>query len=130
MLLEMLTLVAAQFAPDPAVVQEFDGRCTYPPGLGEPGLGEIRATCNRVTVDDASVVFGSRDWGDQVRFSGTFQGDRLAVQTVTPRAGDPVAVRGLCRVFYADDKVSVISCTAVEQNGPRSWIANFVPWEG
>lgn len=122
--------MAAQFGSEPATVREFEGRCAYPPGLGEPGPGEIRASCNHVRVESEAVVFASRDWGDQVRFSGTFEGERLEVHTVTPRVGEPVATRGLCRIFYADGAVSVISCTAVEEEGPRSWIANFVPWDG
>jgi hypothetical protein len=120
--LSLVVLAQAAFAPTPAA--SYDGQCIYPPGLGEPRGEEVRVTCNRVATDSGGVEFHDRNWDARMlRFSGEWAGDRLTVRSVTPRRGSTVEARGLCRIYHANEAVSVIACTAV--SGSRSWIGNF-----
>ena len=121
-LLTILALAQSAFGAAPAA--EFDGQCVYPPGLGEPRPGEVWVTCSRVRLGPDGIDFIDRAWNRRMlRFSGEWQGDRLTVRSVTPRSGATLEVRGLCRTYYTDEKVSVIACTAVA--GGRSWLGNF-----
>ena len=117
-------LALAQSAFGAMAPAEFDGQCLYPPGLGEPRGGEVRVTCSRVALDASGVNFIDRAWNRRMlRFAGEWNGDRLTVRSVTPRSGAALEVRGLCRIYYANEEVSTIACTAVA--GGRSWIGNF-----
>ena len=121
-LLPLIALAQGAFAAAPAVT--YDGQCVYPPGLGEPRPGEVWVTCSQVVRNSDGLDFRDRAWDrSMLRFSGEWDGDRLTVRSVVPRTGGPVEARGLCRMYYAEEAVSVIACTAVS-NG-RSWIGNF-----
>jgi hypothetical protein len=117
-----LFIAQSAFTAVPAAA--LDGQCIYPPGLGDPQSGEVRVTCSRVELDAGGIDFVDRSWNRRMlRFSGDWEGDRLTVHTVTPRSGATQEVRGLCRVYYANEVVSVIACTAVA--GGRTWLGNF-----
>ena len=121
-LLALALLAQSAFAAPPPA--SYEGECVYAPGLGEPRAGEVRVTCDQVTTDAGGIDFRTSAWDVRMlRFAGTWDGDRLTVASVVPRSGPPVEVRGLCRRYYANERVSVIACTAVA--GGRSWIANF-----
>ena len=118
----LLFLAQAAFTPAPGV--SYDGQCIYPPGLGEP-RGELRVTCTRVVTDADGVEFRNRSIGVRMaRFSGAWNGDRLTVRSVRLRTGSSFEARGMCRVYHANEQVSVIACTAVSSG--RSYIANFM----
>ncbi|MGX7896257.1 hypothetical protein [Tsuneonella sp. HG222] len=122
MLLIVLALATSAFADPPP--SAFDGRCFYPPGLGDPVPLEVRTTCNRVVTGPQGVDFLQTAWDARMlSFSGRWEEDRLVVETVTERSGRSYEARGLCRIYRADEEVSVIACTAVQ--GARSWIGNF-----
>ena len=58
-----------------------------------------------------------------MRFFGTWHGDQLQVSSIQERNRDPIEARGQCRIFFANDGVSMVSCTAI--GGGRGWVANF-----
>jgi len=122
MILPLLALATSAFA-DPGPVG-YEGRCFYPPGLGDPAPLEIRTNCDRVETDAQGVDFLDTAWDARMlRFAGDWDGGRMTVTSVTQRNGETFAARGLCRVYRANEKVSTIACTAV--NGARSWVGNF-----
>ncbi|GAA0266516.1 hypothetical protein GCM10009127_02550 [Alteraurantiacibacter aestuarii] len=124
MLAALLTLIAAQFDPGAPLTGQFDGTCLYPETLRERAEGDNLVTCNRVTVDDKGIVFASRSWGVRMRFSGTFEGDRMTVTSIAGRNGEQVEARGTCQIYYANEEVSTIACTAIAHG--RAHLANFV----
>lgn len=120
--LSLLALAQAVVGTTPAAT--YDGQCIYPPVLGEAGPGEIRVTCSRVATDGTGIDFVDREWDARmVRFSGYWDGNILAVRSVTPRSGATVEARGACRIDKANGAVSVIACTAV--TGGRTFVGNF-----
>lgn len=123
-MLAFLSLIAAQFGTPTLPAGEYRGQCLYPEAVRERAAGDELVTCNEASVDSGGVTFGQRSWGMRMRFAGTFEGDRLTVESVTFRNGTSHHARGLCQLFYVDQEVSTIACTAVARG--RSYAANFV----
>lgn len=125
MLFTTLTLLLAQFGNAPEVTGRIDGQCLYPEAVQERAQGTMLVTCSEVVVEEGVIAFGLRGWETQVRFEGAFNGDRLTVHQVVTRHGDRVEeARGLCQLYYSNDELSTIACTAVA--GSRSYAANFI----
>ena len=117
-------LALAQAAVGDPGQATYHGQCFYPPILGDPRPGEVRILCDQVATDETGVEFVDSTWDVRmVRFAGYWEGNILAVRSVTSRTGATVEARGACRIDRANGKVSVIACTAVTHG--RSWIGNF-----
>ncbi len=124
MLFALVTLIAAQFPGDAPLEGRFEGHCQYPPALAERAAGTALITCTRLTVDDGGIAFGLRGWETEVRFEGAFDGERLTVERIVTRHRGAEDARGLCQLYYANEDLSTVACTAVA--GPRSYAANFI----
>ncbi|MCB2066813.1 MAG: hypothetical protein KDE15_09270 [Erythrobacter sp.] len=117
-------LAAAQYAADALPQGTYDGTCLYPEAVRErAGAGEL-ITCNRAVVGEGHIAFGYRSWQSRTRFNGSFDGDRMAVTSVTLSSGRTVEARGVCQLYYANDALSTVACTATSNRG--SMAANFV----
>lgn len=124
-MLHLALVLAAQFAADALPAGTYDGQCLYPDAVRERAAGTVLAACNRAVVASGGVAFVIRGSSQQIQFRGTWNGDRLTVENVVLRGRDPVEVRGLCKLYEADDSLSTIACTAVG-SGNHSYAANFV----
>ncbi|QZH76233.1 MAG: hypothetical protein JY451_06725 [Erythrobacter sp.] len=118
-------LLAAQFAADVLPVGQYEGSCIYPQAVVDRAEGTELLTCQRAEIARDSIAFGLAGWNVETRFSGTFDGDRLTVESVTLSNGRTLPVRGLCQVYYSGDEVSTIACTAIN-DFEGSVAANFV----
>ncbi len=124
MFLPLLSLILAQFGAGPSVEGTFNGTCLYPDAVRERAAAGELVTCNQVEISGDRIAFGLRSWQSQTVFGGTFEGDRMSVDTVTLANGSRHEVRGLCELYFANDKLSTVACTA---NGTRGAIAaNFL----
>lgn len=117
-------LFAAQLAASAPSAATYDGQCLYPETVRERAVGTVLATCNRAVVVQGGVAFVTRGTSQQMQFRGTWEGDRLTVESVVLRGRSPANARGLCQLYEANDRTSTIACTAVA--GSRSYAANFV----
>ena len=124
MFIALLTLILAQFGETPATQGIFDGTCRYPEALQERASAGELVTCNQVEITEDQVSFGLRSWETRTTFSGAFEGNRMIVERVTLANGNSHEVRGLCELYFANDKLSTVACTA---NGAHGAVAaNFV----
>jgi hypothetical protein len=117
-------ILAAQFTAQPAAEGRFDGTCLYPEALQERATQGELVTCNQAEISSDSIAFGLRSWQSRTRFNGSFEGDRMTVSSVTLPNGRNFAVRGVCELYYADEELSTVACTASGNRG--SILANFV----
>lgn len=123
-MIEFALILALQFSADALPLGSHDGACLYPEVLRERAAPSELVTCNRVEVAGNYVAFGLRSWQSQVRFNGSFEGDRMTVDSVTLANGRSIAARGTCEVAYTDGAFSTLSCTAQSNRG--AMLANFV----
>ncbi|MWV26483.1 hypothetical protein [Aurantiacibacter rhizosphaerae] len=123
-MLSLAFIFAAQFAADVLPTGTYSGTCLYPEAVElRAAPGEL-VSCNQVRITDGSISFGRRGWETRTRFNGTFEGTRLTVDTVTLPNGRNVDVRGVCEVYFSNDAVSTVACTASSNRGAIA--ANFV----
>ncbi len=118
-------LLAAQFAANPLPVGQYEGSCIYPQAVVDRAEGTELLTCQRAEIAPDSIAFGLAGWSVETRFHGTFAGDQLTVEAVTLSNGRTLPVRGLCQVYYVDEQVSTVACTAISDI-EGSVAANFV----
>lgn len=123
-MLQFALILAAQFAADALPTGTYDGTCLYPEAVRERAAEGELVTCNQLEVAPRYLAFGLRSWQSQTRFNGVFEGSRMTVESVTLPSGRTVAVRGVCELFYANDELSTVACTATSSRG--SMAANFV----
>ena len=124
MLGSILTMLLVQFSADPTLAEQYEGTCLYPEAVRERAAPGELINCNRVEIDPASITFGRRGWKSETRFDGVFEGDRLTVSSVTVNENTTIEVRGVCQLYFADDALSTVACTASSNRG--SVAANFV----
>ena len=123
-MLHLAFLFALQLAADVPADASYDGTCIYPEVLRQRvSEGEL-VNCNRVEVGSNHVSFGLRGWQSRTRFNGRFEGDRMTVASVTLANGRSYDARGTCEIFYTDDAVSTLACSAQSNRG--AMLANFV----
>ena len=121
----LLSLLFAQIGAAPVVGEHFKGQCLYPDAVLERAQDTTLVTCGEVDVAPDSLTFALRGWEPSIRFHGEWDGDRLTVTHIARRGRDEAEeARGLCQLYFANDKLSTIACTAVA--GGRSYAANFV----
>jgi hypothetical protein len=118
-----LALAADSFVPEDDLPLSFAGECIYPPKVVDAAASDTLVLCDAAVADEQGVEFRQRQWDAGTRFFGEWHGDQLRVTSIRPRAGDAVEARGQCRIYFANDAVSMISCTAI--GAGRGWIANF-----
>lgn len=119
----VLALAASDVVPHDGRPLVLHGECIYPPRIAEavPDVAEV--LCDTVEVSGGAVDFEQREWDAHTRFFGSWQGDILTLTAIQPRNGRRTGAHGSCRIFYADGKISMVSCTAVSRG--RDWAANF-----
>ena len=123
-MLSLSFLFAAQFAAEAPVQGRYDGTCLYPPALEERAAPGELVTCNQAEISADRIAFGRRSWESRISFNGTFEGDRMDVDSVTLANGRTHDVRGVCELSYANGELSTIACTAQSNRG--AMLANFV----
>ncbi|MFB0612038.1 hypothetical protein [Aurantiacibacter poecillastricola] len=123
-MLTLALLLIAQFADDALPTGTYSGVCLYPEAVqARAAPGEL-VLCSEATIAGDHISFGQRGWRTRTRFNGIFEGSRMTVDSVTLPNGRTVAVRGVCEVYFADDALSTVACTATSTRG--SMAANFV----
>ncbi len=139
-------LMMAGPSAEPSLPLELAGRCDYPERAREFTPSTVLAFCDGVTIsgagsgpdanaaaktgvesDGSRRVFdftqGSRE--SILRFYGTKDGERFVIDRVRLRSGRIVAAKGVCSIFYAETRISIVACLA---NGrARNYAANFIP---
>ncbi|MGB3796666.1 MAG: hypothetical protein WA957_10245 [Alteraurantiacibacter sp.] len=123
-MLTFALLLATQFAADALPTGTYSGTCLYPAAVEERAAPGELVACNQARITTDSISFGRRGWETRTRFNGTFEGSRMTVDSVTLPNGRIVEVRGVCEVFFANEEVSTVACTATSTRG--SMAANFV----
>ena len=123
-MLSLAFLFAAQFAADALPTGTYSGTCLYPEAVEERAAPGELITCNEVRISYGQVSFGQRGWQTRTRFNGTFEGSRMTVSSVTLPNGRTYEVRGVCEVYFANEELSTVACTASSNRG--SMAANFV----
>lgn len=125
-----LVLAALAAVTSPSGLTFYDGRCIYPPELGEAGPNEVRLECNSVVVSerpdgDLLVQFALKGGGSIFGFAGDVDDHgTLSVRRIYPKPGTVVqATRGHCRIFTEHDKVSGITCVGGVEG--QTFVANF-----
>ena len=124
MMSPLITLLFAQFTVTPAAEGLFEGTCLYPEAVRERAAPGELVNCNVVEIESDAVTFGRRGWNGETRFNGSFDGDRMTVTSVTLNNRDTIEVRGVCQLYFANDELSTVACTASSNRG--SVAANFV----
>jgi hypothetical protein len=111
-----------------AATLSLSGRCDYPASLRPPLVGEERALCDRVRVQDdvgATIIeFAHGGTTQRMRFSGEREGHRMIVRSAGSTRVPEKPAHGSCTIFYKEERVSAVSCVA--QAGARSFVANFI----
>ena len=132
-MLELIAaLLAAQLASngagqsfDPSQWQgQFEGNCSYTQPVRELAVDDILIQCNQANIDGSGVALSSRSWGVRTRFTGSWAGDRLAVNSISLRDNRAIEAKGVCQVYLIDESLSVVACAATARG--RTYIANFV----
>lgn len=118
-----LALAANQFVPEDDLPLDLHGECIYPPAVVDAAGGAGLVLCDTVIAVEGGIVFRQRQWSADFHFFGAWHGDQLQVTSIQGRTGERVEARGLCRIYFAQDDISMISCTSI--GGGRDWIANF-----
>ena len=124
LMLTLTLLLAAQFAADALPTGTYNGTCLYPEAVKERAAPGELVNCNQARITTDSISFGLRSWETRTRFNGTFEGSRMTVDSVTLPNGRTVEVRGVCEVYFSNEAVSTVACTATSTRG--SMAANFV----
>ena len=125
MFLPLLSLVLAQFVEEPSATGRIDGLCLYPEVVRERALGDTLVDCNQARVEEGGITFGRRGWQQRTRFIGSFEHDRLTVTALQFRDRAPDEARGVCQLYYANDHLTTIACTATTKR-QLTTAANFV----
>jgi hypothetical protein len=123
MLTALALALASAAVPNPDRPLILHGECFYPPKIAEKLPDAAQVLCDTVEVSGGTVDFQQRGWGTHWRFFGHWQGGLLTVTAIQPRHGRRTEAQGTCRIDYANDKVSMVSCSAF--GGGRGWLANF-----
>tara|TARA_B100001057_G_scaffold396049_1_gene405761 strand:- start:346 stop:741 length:396 start_codon:yes stop_codon:yes gene_type:complete len=123
-MLSLAFLFAAQFAADALPTGTYSGTCLYPQAVEERAAPGELITCNEVRISDGQISFGQRGWQSRTQFNGIFEGSRMTVSSVTLPNGRTYEVRGVCEIYFANEEVSTVACTANSNRG--SMAANFV----
>ena len=120
----LLALTLAQFFAEPSQTGTIDGQCLYPEAVLARAGNDMQVTCNQAEIADDSITFSARGWGPRMTFAGTFENDRLTVSGVMLRDGRLRDARGVCQLYYANERLSTVACTAIANH--QSYAANFV----
>ncbi|MEL1251940.1 hypothetical protein [Aurantiacibacter gilvus] len=123
-MLHLVLLLAAQFAADALPVGTYNGTCLYPEALRERAAPGELVTCNQVEIAADHIAFGLRSWQSRTRFNGTFEGNRMTVDSVTLASGRSYDARGVCELSYANEALSTVACTVTSNRGAMA--ANFI----
>jgi hypothetical protein len=118
-----LVLAANPFVPEDDLPLDLHGECIYPPRIVEAAANDTLLLCDAVAADAEGISFRRSQWNYETRFLGEWHGDRLRVTSVQGRTGDPFEARGQCRIYFANDAISMVSCTAI--GAGRGWVGNF-----
>jgi hypothetical protein len=118
-----LALAANPFLPEDDLPLDLHGECIYPPRIVEAAANDTLLLCDSVVADTEGIAFRRSQWNFGTRFFGEWHGDRLQVTSIQGRTGDPFEARGQCRIYFANEAISMISCTAI--GAGRGWVANF-----
>jgi hypothetical protein len=116
-----LLLASVPFVPASDPPLDLHGECIYPPAVVQAAAGSTFVPCRYMRADAQGVSF--RLSRQSVRFSGTWDGARLDVTAVTDPTGRSADAEGTCRIDYANEAVSLVSCTVLADG--RRWLANF-----
>ena len=115
-----LYLAASFSTASPAALH---GECIYPPRVAEALPDAIQILCDHVEVSPQGVDFRQGEWDAHSRFFGSWQGNILTVTSIQPRNERRIEAKGTCRIDYANNRISLVSCNAF--GGGRGWLANF-----
>jgi hypothetical protein len=99
------------------------GECIYPPKIAEALPDAVQVICDTVEVTAGGVDFQRRGWDAHTRFFGNWQGSIMTVTAIQPRNERRAEARGSCRIDYANNEISLVSCSAFGRG--RGWVANF-----
>jgi hypothetical protein len=112
--------LAASFSPAPTTLH---GECIYPPRVAEALPDATQVLCDSVEVSPQGVDFRQEQWDAHARFLGRWKGDILTVTAIQPRNAPRIEANGSCRIDHANNRISLVSCSAF--GGGRGWLANF-----
>ena len=118
-----LALAANQFVPEDDLPLNLHGECIYPQRIVDAAANDTLLLCDAARADRQGIEFRQSQWNAGTRFFGEWHGDQLKVTSMQGRTGDPFEARGQCRLYFANEDVSMISCTAI--GAGRGWVANF-----
>jgi hypothetical protein len=119
----ILALAANQFVPEDDLPLDLHGECIYPPKIVDAAANDTLLLCDTVAADEQGITFRQSQWNAGTQFFGEWHGGQLRVTSIRGRTGDPFEARGQCRIYFANDAISMISCTAT--GAGRGWVANF-----
>jgi len=123
LILLALALASNQFVPEDDLPLRLRGECIYPPRIVDAAANDTLLLCDAALADRQGVQFRQSQWNAGTRFFGEWHGDQLQVTSMRGRTGDAFEARGQCRLYFAKDDISMISCTAI--GAGRGWVANF-----
>ena len=117
----LVIALAASLLPAPPA--PLHGECIYPPQVAEALPDATQVLCDTVAVSPQGVDFRQEPWNAHARFFGIWKGDILTVTAIQPRNERRIEANGSCRIDYANNRISLVSCSAF--GGGRGWLANF-----
>jgi hypothetical protein len=116
-------LAAGQFEPERDLPLTLPGECIYPPAIAAAANGTTPLVCDTAVAAGEEVEFRQSQLPDGIHFLGTWHGRELQVTSMRVRRAGPVDAEGWCRLDFANDAVSMVSCSVTA--GGHRWIANF-----
>jgi hypothetical protein len=116
----VIALAASLSLAPPATLH---GECIYPPRVAEALPDATQVLCDSVEVSPQGVDFRQEQWDAHARFLGRWKGDILTVTAIQPRNAPRIEANGSCRIDHANNRISLVSCSAF--GGGRGWLANF-----
>lgn len=106
---------------------QLSGACRYNQAVTDHRDQAVLAICDTLAIDRdreaGKFDFGQQSWGSMMQFIGQIEGNKMNVTHVALRSGDPLKASGKCEIFYANERISVVSCLA--KAGTKYYAANF-----
>ena len=119
----VLALAAGQFVPERDLPLALHGECIYPAALAQFAPGATPLLCQTVVATEEEVEFRQRQVPGGIHFIGTWHDGQLQLTSMQVRAGKPVDAQGFCKIYFANETISMVTCRA--DAGGQTYVGNF-----